>query len=174
MAAVLIRPDRTKSRLRLFVMQVLMLSLFVTLFARLWYLQVFSGEEYQAKAAEQSVRELVVQHPRGLIVDAEGRPLVTNRTSWVISVDRTVLGRMSTEDRDALLHKVARTIGTPYAEVLARTQLCGTADAVRKTCWNGSPFQPIPVAEDVPQATAVAISEQGEDYPGVVAQAQSV
>jgi penicillin-binding protein 2 len=174
MNAVLLRPDRTKSRLRLFVMQVLMLSLFLTLFGRLWYLQVFTGQEYQAKAAEQSVRDVVVQPPRGLIVDAQGRTLVANRTSWVVSVDRTVLGNLGTQDREAVLRHVARVVGEPYDAVLARTRLCGTEGAVRKTCWNGSPFQPIPVAEDVPQAIAVAISEQGEDYPGVLAQAQSV
>jgi len=158
----------------LFVMQVLLLSLFGTLFARLWYLQVLSGEEYQAKATEQSVRELVVQPARGLIVDAEGRPLATNRTSWVVSVDRTVLGKQSEADRTALLKRVAHTVGARYADVLARTRLCGTEKAKQKTCWNGSPFQPIPVAEDVPQATAVQISEQTEDYPGVLAQAETV
>ena len=70
-----------------------MLSLFVTLFARLWYMQVLGGEAYQAQAAEQSVRELVVQPARGLIVDDMGRPLVANRTSWVVSLDRTMLAQ---------------------------------------------------------------------------------
>lgn len=174
MAAVLIRPSPHKSRLRLFVMQVLMLSLFVTLFARLWYLQVLTGEEYQAKAAEQSVRDVVVQPARGLIVDAEGRPLVANRTSWTVSVDRTVLMKMEAGEREELLRKVARTVREKYADVVARTVLCGTEGAVKGTCWNGSPFQPIPVAQDVPQAVAVAISEQGEDYPGVLAEAGSL
>lgn len=174
MAAVLIRPDHTKSRMRLFVMQVLMLSLFATLFGRLWYLQVLSGEEYQAKAAEQSIREVVVQPPRGLIVDAQGRPLVANRTSWVVSIDRTVLGKLSTADQDALLHKVAETVDEPYDAVRARTLLCGAPGAVKDTCWNGSPFQPIPLAQDVPQEVAVTISEQGEEFPGVLAQAESV
>ena len=174
MNAILIRPDRRRGRLRLFVMQVLMLSLFATLFARLWYLQVSTGEEYQAKATEQSVRELVVQPARGLIVDAEGRPLATNRTSWVVSVDRTMLGKQSAADRATLLKRVARTVGVRYAEVVARTRLCGTPKAQKTTCWNGSPFQPIPVAEDVPQATAVQISEQTEDFPGVLAQAETV
>ena len=49
MAAVLIRPNASeKSRLRLFVVQALVLSLFLTLFARLWYMQVLTGEGYQA------------------------------------------------------------------------------------------------------------------------------
>ena len=41
MAAAFIRPNASqKSRLRLFVVQALVLSLFLTLFARLWYMQV--------------------------------------------------------------------------------------------------------------------------------------
>jgi penicillin-binding protein 2 len=174
MAAVLIRPSHHRSRLRLFVLQVLFVSLFVTLFARLWYLQVFTGEEYQAKAAEQSVRDLVVPPARGLIVDAMGRPLVANRSSWVVSLDRTVLGRMDAADREALLRKVAGAVHEPYADVVARTRLCGTPDAVAGTCWNGSPLQPVPIARDVAQSTAVQISEQAEDFPGVVAQQESV
>jgi penicillin-binding protein 2 len=174
MAAVLIRPSQHKSRLRLFVVQVMFVALFVTLFARLWYLQVFTGEEYQAKAAEQSVREIVVQPPRGLIVDAMGRPLVTNRTSWVVSVDRTVLRNLPAAQQEALLRKVAAVVHEKYDDVLARTRLCGDPGAVTGTCWNGSPFQPVPVARDVPQATAVQISEQAEEYPGVLAQRESV
>ena len=74
-----------KSRLRLVVVQALVFSLFATLFVRLYYLQVVGGEGYQAQAANQSVRDIVVQPQRGLIVDDQGRPLVANRTSWVIS-----------------------------------------------------------------------------------------
>ena len=86
-------------RLRLFVIQALVFSLFVTLFARLYYLQVVGGDEYHAQAASQSLREIVVQPQRGLIVDDMGRPLVANRTSWVVSVDRTMLGKMTDEVR---------------------------------------------------------------------------
>src|SRR4051794_30239339 len=90
MAAVLIRPNASeKSRLRLFVVQAMVLALFLTLFARLWYMQVLTGEGYRAAAAEQSVRDVVVQPARGLIVDDMGRPLVANRSSWVVSIDRT-------------------------------------------------------------------------------------
>jgi penicillin-binding protein 2 len=123
MAAVLIRPSQHKSRLRLFVMQILFVTLFLTLFARLWYLQVFTGDEYQAKAAEQSVREVVVQPARGLIVDAMGRPLVANRTSWVVSVDRTVVDRLAVADREALLRKLATAVKKPYADLVARTRM---------------------------------------------------
>jgi penicillin-binding protein 2 len=174
MAAVLIRPSEQKSRLRLIVLQVLMLSLFATLFARLWYVQVLSGEVYQARAAEQSVRDVVVQPTRGLIVDAMGRPLVANRPSWVVSVDRTVLGKMAEDERDQLLRKVSRVVDVPVRRIKARMVLCGQPEAREKLCWNGSPYQPVPIAQDVPQTVAVKLRERAEDYPGVLAQAESL
>ena len=158
----------TKSRLRLVVVQALVLSLFVTLFARLWYMQVLGGEAYQAQAAEQSVRELVVQPARGLIVDDMGRPLVANRTSWVVSLDRTMLAKMGDGQQDRLLRRLSRAVHVPGRKIRARTLLCGQPGAVSGTCWNGSPYQPVPVAEDVPQQTAVSIMEQGEDFPSVL------
>ena len=42
------------------------------------------------------------------------------------------------------------------------------------TCWNGSPYQPVPVAEDVRQQVAVSIMEQGEDFPAVLVEQQNV
>ena len=164
----------TKGTLRLVVVQALVLSLFVTLFARLWYLQVLGGESYQAQAAEQSVRELVVQPARGLIVDDMGRPLVASRQSWVVSVDRTMLGKMDEDQQEALLRRLARAVGGKYTKIHARTLLCGEPGSVTGTCWNGSPYQPVPVAEDVRQQVAISIMEQGEDFPAVIVEQQPV
>ena len=47
------------------MIQVLAFSLLATLGSRLYYLQVVTGEEYQGKAASQSVRDIVVQPQRG-------------------------------------------------------------------------------------------------------------
>ena len=175
MAAVLIRPNASeKSRLRLLVVQALVLSLFLTLFARLWYMQVLTGEGYRAQAAEQSVRDVVVQPARGLIVDDMGRPLVANRSSWVVSIDRTLLAKLPDDVRNASLRKLSRVAHVPLTEIEGRMLLCGQTDAKRGTCWNGSPYQPVPVARDVPQSIAVKVLEQAEDYPGVLAQQENV
>ena len=175
MAAVLIRPNASeKSRLRLLVVQALVLSLFLTLFARLWYMQVLTGDGYRAAAAEQSVRDVVVQPPRGLIVDDMGRPLVANRSSWVVSLDRTLLGKQPEDVREKTLRKLHRVVHVPVAKIEERILLCGQPGSKAGTCWNGSPYQPVPVARDVPQKTAVKVLEQSEDYPGVLAQQESV
>ena len=161
-------------RLRLVVIQVLVFSLFATLFARLYYLQVVGGDEYHAQAASQSVREIVVQPQRGLIVDDQGRPLVANRTSWVVSIDRTMLGRMTDHQQEVLVGRVADVVDVPARTIRHQLITCGEAGSVPGTCWNGSPYQPVPVAMDVKQAVALRILEQPEDYPGVLAEQQSV
>lgn len=163
-----------RSRLRLIVIQTLVFSLLATLGARLYYLQVVSGEEYQGQAASQSVREIVVQPQRGLIVDAMGRPLVTNRLTWVVSLDRTLLGKMRPEDRAEVLQRTSAAVGAEVETIRAKLLLCGDSGAVAGQCWNGSPYQAVPVAQDVEEAAALRILEQPEDYPGVVVDRQSV
>ncbi len=160
--------------MRLVVVQVLAFSLFATLFVRLYYLQVVGGASYQAQAANQSVRDIVVQPQRGLIVDSQGRPLVANRTSWVIAVDRTLLGKLGTGQRTELVRRVSDVVGESPADVESRLVTCGDPGSVRDVCWNGSPYQPVPVATDVPKTVALRVLEQPEDYPGVLAEQQSV
>lgn len=163
-----------RSRLRIVVIQALVLSLFATLLVRLYYLQVVSGEQYTAQAASQSVRDIVEQPQRGLIVDDMGRPLVTNRLAWVVSVDRTLLGKLPGRDRKELLARVSSATGVPVTGLERRLTTCGDEGSVTGTCWNGSPYQPVPVATDVDRAVALRILEQPEDYPGVLAEQQSV
>jgi penicillin-binding protein 2 len=163
-----------RSRLRLVVIQALVFSLFATLLVRLYYLQVVSGDEYAAQAASQSVREVVVQPQRGLIVDDEGRPLVANRTSWVVSVDRGTLAKLSDPEQRSLLHRVARVTDVAVPRIHRLLTACGDDRAVQGDCWNGSPFQPVPVAVDVPQPMALRVLEQPEDFPGVTAEQQSL
>ena len=155
-------------------MQALAFALFSTLFVRLYYLQVIGGEGYQAQAANQSVRDIVVQPQRGLIVDSQGRPLVANRTSWVISVDRTLLGKLDEDQRTELVRRVAVAVESTPKDVEARLVTCGDPGSISGTCWNGSPYQPVPVASDVSKDVALRVLEQPEDYPGVLAEQQSV
>lgn len=163
-----------RSRLRLIVLQALVLSLFATLLGRLYYLQVMTGDDYHAQAASQSVRDIVVQPQRGLIVDDQGRPLVTNRTSWVVSIDRTTLGKLGETGEERLLRRLSGVVDVPVARLRARLLDCGDDGAKAGICWNGSPFQAVPVAEDVSQKVALRILETPEEYPSVVTDQQAV
>jgi penicillin-binding protein 2 len=167
-------PGEHRSRLRLVVIQALVFSLFATLLVRLYYLQVVGGEHYAEQAASQSVREIVVQPQRGLIVDDEGRPLVANRTSWVVSLDRGTLAKLSEPEQKALLRRVSKVTDVAVPRIHRLLIACGGAKAVQGDCWNGSPYQPVPIAVDVPQPMALRVLEQPEDFPGVTAEQQSL
>lgn len=164
----------TRSRLRLLVIQVLVFSLFATLFARLYYLQVVTGDEYEAQAANQSVREIVVQPQRGLIVDAQGRPLVANRRSWVVSIDRTLLGKLTESQQRKLIERIGAAVDLPTRRIRQQLVTCGDEGSVAGVCWNGSPYQPVPIASDVRERVALRVLEQPEDHPAVIAEQQSV
>ena len=117
-----------RSRLRLVVLQVLVLSLLATLLGRMWYLQVAASDNYKAAAAENGTREIVTPATRGMILDARGRPLARNRTALVVSISRTAMLRQHDGGR-ALVAKVAKVIGQPVQDVWDRTRLCGSDGA---------------------------------------------
>jgi penicillin-binding protein 2 len=158
------------SRRRLFVLRVLIVSLLATLFGRLWYLQVMSGQKYQRAAQTLQTRTIVTPAPRGDILDDQGQELVENKTALVVSVNRTELSRQP-DGGDAELYRLAAVTGVPYAELKRRVRLC--APHVPKPCWNGSPYQPIPVTE-ADTSVALQILEDSEHFPGVTAQVQAV
>src|SRR4051794_35785044 len=163
-----------RSRLRLVVLQVLVLSLLATLLGRMWYLQVAASENYKAAAAENRTREIVTPAARGMILDSRSRPLARNRTALVVSISRTEMLRQRDGGR-ALVAKVAKVIGRPEQEVWDKTRLCGTPGAAPPPkCWNGSPYQPIPVTDEADTAMALQMMERREDFPGVTAELTAV
>ncbi len=163
-----------RSRLRLVVLQVLILSLLGTLLGRLWYLQVVASENYRSAAAENGTRAIVTPAARGMILDSRGRPLARNRTALVVSISRTAMLRQRDGGRE-LVGKVAAVIGEPFDQVWERTRLCGSEGAPpAPRCFNGSPYQPIPVTDEASTAMALQIMERREDFPGVSAELTSV
>lgn len=163
-----------RSNLRLLVLGVLVLSLMLTLSARLFYLQVVSGAEYRDKAQNNTVREIVDPAVRGLILDQAGRPLVSNRTSLVVTVDRAVLGRQPDKGQ-AVIARLADALQMTQADISDRLKPCGTEGAKPPpVCWNGSTYQPVPVATDISTDAALRIMEKRTDFPGVTAQVQAV
>lgn len=163
-----------RSRLRLVVVQVLVFSLLVTLAGRLWYVQVLASADYRSAAAENATRQIITPASRGMILDERGRPLARNRTALVVSISRTALLRQRDGGR-ALVAKVAKVIRRPVQEVWDKTRLCGSPGAPPSPqCFNGSPYQPIPVTDEADTQMALQIMERREDFPGVTAELTSV
>ena len=135
-SGAVVEPYRLTPRLalRIAVLGVVMLIVFAALFLRLWALQVLAGTKYVDQARANSYRTVAVQAPRGLILDRNGAPLVTNHAATAIElwpadlpkvyVDRfRELSRISQVAR-VPLYEIAREIkrqrGDPVAPVIVR------------------------------------------------------
>ena len=163
----------TQLQPRLTMLRVLALSMFFTLLARLFFIQIVNGQEYVQQATNNQTREVVVPAPRGLILDQLGRVLTGNKASLVVSVDRTEITAQA-DDGVATLTKLGKIVHQSVASIQQKLTLCGTDGAAPSPiCWNGSPFQPIPVAEAVSTDIALQIMERRAELPGVQAELQS-
>ncbi|CAB4858279.1 MAG: penicillin-binding protein 2 [Actinobacteria bacterium] len=163
-----------RSTLRLIILGVLVVSLLGTLVARLFFLQVMSEDTYRAAAQSNTVREIVHPAVRGLILDQAGRPMVSNRTSLVVTIDRPTLQRA----KDGGIHvieRLAKALQIPASQISDRLKTCGAEGAKPPPiCWNGSPYQPIPIINDVRAATALEIMENRTEFPGVTARLDAI
>jgi penicillin-binding protein 2 len=159
------------SRRRLVVLYVVVGSLLITLGGRLWYIQVMNGTSYKTQALANQTRNVVVPAVRGKILDDAGSALVTNRTALVVSVDMMTLSQRP-DGGASVLHRLAPMLGMSYKLLQEKTRLCTAT--VRQPCWAGSPYQPIPVAQDVSDQTALQIMEEQSQFPGVTADTEGV
>ncbi len=152
-----------KNALRLTFLAVLVLGLFLSLFGRLWFLQVLAGDRYAELAESNRVRTVVTDAPRGRILDQHGEELVGNRAALTISADRQQLldpeGDPADEDAELVLARLSELLQLDADEI-----------AERLTSRRYSPFRAIPIAIDVAPEIVFAVREQQELFPGVVAE----
>ncbi len=152
---------------RLGIIVALVVSMMLTLFARLYYVQLIDPHKPVQSAHLLHDGNIVVPAPRGLIVDARGRPLVANTSAQVITVDRDLLQKRA-DHGVAVLSRLAPLLGRSAVELGKEITPC--SPKVPAPCWTGQPYQPVPVAADAPTRTVLAISEHREDFPGVAIQ----
>lgn len=140
------------SRVRVTIVGIVIISLFATLLARLWYLQVMAGQAFAAEAQSNRVKIVRIEAPRGQILDRQGRVLIDNRVSNVITVSRSLVG----DDKNAVLDRLAQLLAMPRADLERRL-----------SNKRYSHYKPIPLAEDVAEDALVYVREHQELFPGV-------
>jgi penicillin-binding protein 2 len=159
-----------KSRLSLLVVQILVVSLMVALFGRLFYLQVAAGPKYRDAALSIQSRDVVAPATRGLIVDGFGVPLAMNKAGLAITIDRVAIDKL--DDKGVgVMKRLAALLKLNYADIYQNTRLCGELPKGQKAgCWQGSRFQPIPITKSADPDIALQIVERSDAFPGVDAQ----
>ncbi len=155
--------SESSSVLRLTFLAVVIITLFVALFARLWFLQVLAGDRYVELADSNRLRTVVTEAPRGSILASDGSELVRNRPALAISADRQALLDAAGDPVDDEAARVIERLGVLLE--LEKDEVLSRLASQRR-----SPFRPVPIAIDVTPEMVFAIQEQRELFPGVVAE----
>ncbi|HLM88178.1 MAG TPA: penicillin-binding protein 2, partial [Streptosporangiaceae bacterium] len=159
------------SRRRLVVLYVLAAAMLISLGGRLYYLQVMNNTSFTKLAQQNQTRDVIVPAVRGQILDDVGNQLVTNTTALVVSVDMMTLNQ-EPGGAAPVLRRLAPLLGLSYTKLSEETRLC--TRGVPQPCWAGSPYQPIPVDQNVSDRVALQVMEEQKEFPGVTAQVQPV
>ncbi len=156
-----------RSRLNLLVVQILIISLLVALFGRLFYLQIAAGSKYRDAALSIQSRDVITPATRGLIVDSYGVPLALNKVGLAITIDRIAIDKQ-TDKGVAVMQRLSKLLKLHYRDIYQNTRLCGElAKGQRAGCWTGSRYQPIPITKAADPDTALQIVERSDQFPGV-------
>jgi penicillin-binding protein 2 len=166
-----------QSAVRLFTLRVLVLSLLLALFGRLWYVQVLAGDQYSREAVATREHDVITTATRGMILDDWGRPYAENATAAVVSVNYLQLQNQKDKGA-AVLARLATLLGEKDKTLTVSVTPCSYPKPLRKAtpvgCYNGNPYQPIPVTDQADTALAITILERQDEFPGVTASVQSI
>ncbi len=149
-------PEEEDSRpnLRLRIVGIAVLLLFGVLVLRLWTLQVVEGKTYAAAVTRNQVRVVSIPAPRGEIVDRNGTVLVSNNPQQEI-----LLSRAEAAQNPGIVGMVAALVGQTPKQVTA---------SINNNQY--SPYEPVPVAVGVSDATVQFLQTHQSEYPGVSVQ----
>jgi penicillin-binding protein 2 len=163
----------TDASQRLSVLGIIAVSLVLTLFVRLWWLQVVTGSDLSEASTADRIRVVHEEAPRGRILDRQGDDvLVDNAEQAVVTIDPRTLRDVEAEDesfdRDEMFERLGAVLtqfGTPRTagEIIAAVE-DPAAD----------PLRPIPVATGVSEDVEVYLLERNLQFPAVDVERESV
>ncbi|MDR1838548.1 MAG: penicillin-binding protein 2 [Treponema sp.] len=143
--------DQT-NRINIFRILLVLVSLIYS--ARLFNMQILSGDVYLTRAQDISRRTYSIPTQRGEIYDRNlTRPLAINRDSFAVSITPAEVGR---NNIDEVIETVSQILGVPLSEIRARLpnqyiQL----------------YQPVEIALNVPFSKIAALAERKNNLPGI-------
>jgi penicillin-binding protein 2 len=146
-------PPMTKGNMQVRVVSlaVLIAAVFIVLGARLWYLQVLTGQDYTLAARATQHTNIKIPAQRGVIYDRDGKILANN----VPGLNVTVIPDEISRDK---VRELARAVGADTESVVARY------DAAKET---GSQYSPILVKENAGRDAVTYISERAGEFRGL-------
>ena len=144
---------RPRSPARFVAFGLVVVLILGTFTARLAYLQVVQGAQYDAAAQSNMTSLEPIESTRGVIVDRNGHPLVENVPTYAIEV---IPADLPYPERGGVVSQLAQLLG------ISTTQINETINANA-----GAIFDGVKIATNVSSATAELIAEDHLELPGV-------
>ena len=149
-------PDR-----RINILRILFVLIFAVYSARLFSMQILSGEVYRSRAQDISRRTTVIPAQRGEIYDRTfSQPLALNRDSFAVSITPA---EVPSGGMDGVIASVSQILKIPQDEIRAKIpsqyyQL----------------YHPVEIAANVPFSAVASLAEQKDSLPGVSWQSKPI
>lgn len=139
-------------RNKLFIATFIVVSVFLLLTARLAYLQIVMGEDFERFSLENRIRMLKVSAPRGNIYDRNGIELVSNRASFDVNVFPNEV-----KDIEKLSLKLARILAADPVVINNRI------NAAKRRNY----YTPTTIARDIDRDTLAIIEARKAELRGI-------
>ena len=146
-------PPMTKGNMQVRVVSfaIVVAVIFIVLAARLWYLQVLTGNDYSISAKATQTREIKDPAQRGVIYDRDGEVLANNVPGLNVTVTPASISREKVEE-------LARILEADKEAVL---------DSYDAAFELGNQYGPMLVKENAARDDVTYVSERTEELPGV-------
>ena len=160
---------------RLTFFQAVIIAVFLIFAIRMYELQVVRQSDYQVKADENRLKELLLAARRGAIFDRNDRRLAFNVPAFNVTIIPAQLPG-DEEAELAVFNRLSALVNVPPTREIAE-QASQFTRSIQELVQEGAgiePFRPVIVAQDVPQLVAMQILEERIYMPGVDVEAVAV
>ncbi|MFA6499081.1 MAG: penicillin-binding transpeptidase domain-containing protein, partial [Desulfurivibrionaceae bacterium] len=137
---------------RIDIAMAVIIFLAALLLARLWYLQIYRGDDFAKLSEINRIRIQQIAAPRGNILDRTGQPIITNRPRFNV-----VWSREDAPNPDAVIKDLAKILNEDISVLL---------DRIRAATENPR-YMPTRLKEDIDWETLVTIENKHLSLPGV-------
>ena len=126
-------------------------ALFLFLLVYLFKLQILDHSRYRLQSERNRIRPVMLEAPRGRILDRQGKELVVNRLSF----DCYTLPQ-NIESWPDTVKRLSRILKVSPEEIVKRYE-----------SRRAGPFRPVLLAEDIGKTQAIQIEEESERLQGI-------
>jgi penicillin-binding protein 2 len=137
---------------RIDIAMLLIICCAALLLTRLWYLQIYRGDDYAKLSEINRTRVQTIAAPRGNILDRTGQPIITTRPRFNV-----VWNREDAPNPDAVIKDLATILNEDISVLLNRIR-AGTENPR---------YIPTRLKEDIDWETLVAIENRHLSLPGI-------